>query len=91
MLLIVIVVEISLSLSLPPCHRCVHCHNLIPAFQEVARRLKPFNITVARVNIEKEKKTQAKFEILTLPAVRIFRRGIVYDYDGPTQEKGTEG
>ena len=57
----------------------------------MARQLKPFNITVARVNIEKEKKTQAKFEILTLPAVRIFRRGIVYDYDGPTQEKGTEG
>ena len=89
--MIVVEISLSLSLSLPPCHRCVHCHNLIPAFQEVARRLKPFNITVARVNIEKEKKTQAKFEILTLPAVRIFRRGIVYDYDGPTQEKGTEG
>ena len=73
-------------------YRCVHCQQLLPMFETVAKRLKlEHNVTFAKLNIENEKQTQAKYQINVLPGIRIFRRGVIFDYEGPGEEAGAEG
>lgn len=73
-------------------YRCVHCQNLLPVFEAVAKTLKlEHNITFAKLNIETEKQTQAKYQIRVLPGIRMFRRGIIFDYEGPGEELGVQG
>lgn len=61
-------------------------------FEEVAKILKEdHNVTFAKINIEIEKKTQAKYQISVLPGIRIFRRGVIFDYEGPGEKEGSDG
>ena len=58
----------------------------------MAKRLREeHNITFAILNVETEKQTQAKYQIPTLPGVRIFRKGVIFDYEGPIGETGPQG
>ena len=65
--------------------RCVFCHNLDPILSEAAERLVSHDILLAKVNIEECKKTQARFDVKQLPLMKIFRRGLSFEYNGPDQ------
>ena len=65
--------------------RCVFCHNLDPILFEAAEQLLSHDILLAKVNIEECKKTQARFDVKQLPLMKIFRRGLSFDYNGPDQ------
>lgn len=65
---------------------------MLPTFQKIAKTLKEeHNVTFAKLNIGVEKDTQAKYQIPVLPGIRFFRRGVIFDYEGPRGEEGYEG
>jgi protein disulfide-isomerase-like protein len=72
---------------------CGHCTHMKPFYHEAAKLLrddatiktdKP--VVLSKLDATVEKLTAAKFEIQGYPTLKIFRKGIAYDYDGPRQD-----
>ena len=72
-------------------YRCRHCANLKPIYEEVASRLAPRGIKLARVNTETATEVQEKYTINQFPYVVIFRNGQLYPYEGPGEKAGVSG
>ncbi len=62
-----------------------------PTFLTVAENLKPHGIKFGKVDIEEEKTLKTRFSIEQLPWVLMFRKGIMYKYEGPLGVSGPEG
>ena len=71
--------------------RCRHCANLKPIYEEVATRVVPHGIKLARVNVETATEVQEKYSINHFPYVVIFRNGQLYPYEGPGEKAGVPG
>jgi len=64
---------------------------LKPIYEEIATRLVPRGIRLARVNAETATETQEKYSITQFPHVVIFRNGQMYPYEGPGEKAGVTG
>ena len=62
-----------------------------PTFLTVAENLKPHGIKFGKVDIEEEKTLKTRFSIEQLPWILMFRKGIMYKYEGPLGVSGPEG
>lgn len=71
--------------------RCRHCENLKPIYEEVAKRLVPHGIKLARVNAEVATEVQEKYAIAQFPYILMFRNGQLYPYEGPGEKAGVLG
>lgn len=71
--------------------RCRHCASLKPIYEELATRLLPHGIKLARVNTETATEVQEKYSIAQFPYVVIFRNGQLYPYEGPGEKAGVSG
>ena len=78
--------------SLPPSlFRCHHCHDVLAMFEEVASSLEYEGISFGKLEIEANPETKARYQITEVPDVRIFRRGVVFFYQGPGEQEGPKG
>lgn len=71
--------------------RCVHCHSLDRIYREAAKQLAPQGVQLARVDTSTESTLKSKYQIAQVPALKIFRKGQVFNYDGPNEDKGAQG
>ena len=79
------------SLPLSPSSRCHHCHDVLALFEEVASSLEFDGISFGKLEIESNPDTKARYQITEVPDVRIFRRGVVFQYQGPGEQEGAKG
>lgn len=70
--------------------RCGHCKQLAPEYSKAAKAMKTTDPAVpfAKVDATVETDLASKFEIGGYPTLKIFRKGVPYEYDGPREEKG---
>ncbi|GKV09069.1 hypothetical protein SLEP1_g20618 [Rubroshorea leprosula] len=64
---------------------CIHCQHLAPQLDEAARLLFQSKepIVIAKVNADKFKKLNKKYEVHGYPTLKLFIHGVPIDYDGP--------
>lgn len=68
---------------------CHHCHDyLTKVFTPAASLLGSEDITMATLDIEAANDIQNRYMIKEVPAVRLFRKGQMFKYDGPAQYLG---
>ena len=83
--------SLSLYLSLPLSSRCHHCHDVLALFEEIASSLEFDGISFGKLEIESNPETKSRYQITEVPDVRIFRRGIMFNYKGPGELEGAKG
>ena len=68
-------------------HRCGHCQTLKPIIEETAALLAPHGVTMATVDIEdpRAQKLHKKYQVTNIPAIKLFRKGQVFEYEGPVE------
>ena len=72
-------------------HRCVHCHSVDRIFREAAIELALHGVKLARVDTSKETTLKQKYQIAQVPTFKVFRKGQMFNYDGPSEDKGAKG
>ena len=64
---------------------------MLALFKEVASSLEYDGISFGKLDIEGNKETKSRYQITEVPDVRIFRRGIMFHYQGPGEHEGPKG
>ncbi len=64
---------------------CKHCKQLAPEYAGAAAELKDWGITLAKVDGTREKELADQYGIGGWPGLKMFRKGRVYEYNGPRE------
>jgi len=67
---------------------CGHCKSLAPEYAAAAKILKPQNILLAKVDATIHSEVSNRFDVKSYPTLKGFRKGNVFDYNGPRQKDG---
>ncbi|XP_074549500.1 protein disulfide-isomerase A4 isoform X1 [Halichoeres trimaculatus] len=69
---------------------CGHCKRLAPEYEKAAKELSQRSppIPLAKVDATVENDIASRFEVTGYPTLKIFRRGKVFDYNGPREKYG---
>ncbi|XP_034416673.1 protein disulfide-isomerase A4 isoform X1 [Cyclopterus lumpus] len=69
---------------------CGHCKTLAPEYEKAAKELSQRSppIPLAKVDSTVENEIAARFEVTGYPTIKIFRKGKVFDYNGPREQRG---
>lgn len=69
---------------------CGHCKRLAPAYEKAAKTLLKNDppIPLAKLDATAHSKIGEKYDINGYPTLKIFRKGVHYEYKGPTEEYG---
>lgn len=70
--------------------RCGHCKRLAPEYEKAAKELSQRSppIPLAKVDATVENDVASRFGVTGYPTLKIFRRGKVFDYNGPRETHG---
>jgi len=67
---------------------CGHCKKLAPEFEKAATTVKAEGIQLGSVDCTVETKLQERFGIKGYPTLKVFRKGVASEYNGPREERG---
>ncbi|XP_029314163.1 protein disulfide-isomerase A4 [Cottoperca gobio] len=69
---------------------CGHCKNLAPVYEKAAKELSQRSppIPLAKVDATIESEIATRFEVTGYPTIKIFRKGKMFDYNGPREQHG---
>jgi len=65
---------------------CKHCKQLEPEYEGAATELDGWGIALAKVDGTREKELADQYSIHGWPTLKMFRKGRVYDYNGPREK-----
>lgn len=77
----------KLSLAMFYAPWCKHCKQVAPEYEGAASELKEWGIPLIRVDGTREKELADQYGIGGWPAFKMFRKGRVYDYNGPREKQ----
>jgi len=66
---------------------CKHCKQLEPEMEGAAAELEGWGVTVAKVDGTREKELADQYNVAGWPTIKMFRRGRVYEYNGPREKQ----
>uniref|UniRef100_A0A8D3B7K9 Protein disulfide-isomerase A4 n=2 Tax=Scophthalmus maximus TaxID=52904 RepID=A0A8D3B7K9_SCOMX len=69
---------------------CGHCKSLAPEYEKAAKELTQRSppIPLAKVDATVESEIATRFEVTGYPTLKIFRKGKMFDYNGPRENYG---
>ncbi|KAL6097954.1 pdia4 [Pungitius sinensis] len=69
---------------------CGHCKSLAPEYEKAAKELSLRSppIPLAKVDATVENELASRFEVTGFPSIKIFRKGKVFEYNGPREHRG---
>ncbi|KAK2815000.1 hypothetical protein Q7C36_023266 [Tachysurus vachellii] len=69
---------------------CGHCKRLAPEYEKAAKELSSRTppIQLAKVDATAESDLATRFDVTGYPTLKIFRKGKVFDYNGPREQHG---
>ncbi|KAK5850205.1 hypothetical protein PBY51_014473 [Eleginops maclovinus] len=69
---------------------CGHCKSLAPEYEKAAKDLSQRSppIPLAKVDATVESEVASRFEVTGYPTIKIFRKGKMFDYNGPREHRG---
>ena len=73
--------------TISPLPRCKHCKQLEPEMEGAAAELEGWGVTVAKVDGTREKELADQYNVAGWPTIKMFRRGRVYEYNGPREKQ----
>jgi len=66
---------------------CKHCKQLEPEMEGAAGELEGWGVSVGKVDGTREKELADQYNVAGWPTIRMFRKGRVYDYNGPREKQ----
>ena len=66
---------------------CKHCKQLEPEMEGAAGELEGWGVTVAKVDGTREKELADQYNVAGWPTIKMFRKGRVYEYQGPREKQ----
>ncbi|KAF4075838.1 hypothetical protein AMELA_G00223500 [Ameiurus melas] len=69
---------------------CGHCKRLAPEYEKAAKELSTRTppIPLAKIDATSENELATRFDVTGYPTLKIFRKGKVFDYNGPREKHG---